>query len=257
MPCFTDEWLTDRVLFDYVAGGSCACCGFAHFLPNGTKDLITAISDIDTDAANNEVDNLDNSPWPKDLRDQVWGDRVKLRQAMKKDMIKYKEFWLEHGDAVTEWLQSQDLSRLWQVPRSEIMNVIREKYDIHSAFGVVLCASLEQVAHFEETKYPPDSKGATELAFENALGFDKRGGFVLKDGVSLLDRFPTLGGPVLLDRRRAMDDDDDDEEPKEQAKTKTQGGHASDRRIIRLLIARYWADLLVTKYTAYLSAEER
>ena len=39
-------------MFDYVSGGSCACCGFQHlFLPNGVSDLVDAVSDLDTDQA--------------------------------------------------------------------------------------------------------------------------------------------------------------------------------------------------------------
>ena len=54
MPRYKDEWVIDRVMFDFVSGGSCACCGFQHFLPNGTADLVDAISDLDTDQANQE-----------------------------------------------------------------------------------------------------------------------------------------------------------------------------------------------------------
>ena len=108
MPRFSDEWVMDRVLFDYVSGGSCACCGISHamFLPNGTNDLITSMTDLETDQMNNEIDilNHQNHPWPKPLRDQIWCDRVKLKQKLKSSISKYTTFWDQHGTAFTEWL---------------------------------------------------------------------------------------------------------------------------------------------------------
>jgi hypothetical protein len=127
MPRFRDEWVIDRVLFDYLAGGSCACCGFSHmFLPNGTKDLIHAVSDLETDAAEQEIRALEHHPWPKELRDQIWADRVRFRQKAKMNMKDYQAFWKTHGDAFGTWLGGQpNLNRLFQMPRSEVMTVIR------------------------------------------------------------------------------------------------------------------------------------
>lgn len=129
MPRFRDEWVIDRVLFDYMAGGACSCCGFSHlFLPNGVQDLIQAVSDIDTDAAQRELQALQHHPWPKELREQIWADRVRFRQKAKMHMKDYKRFWETQGDDFAKWLRQQDnlqLKRIFQVPRSEVMNVIR------------------------------------------------------------------------------------------------------------------------------------
>ena len=104
MPRFSDEWVVDRVLFDYVSGGSCACCGISHslFLPNGTKDYITNMTDLETDQMNTEMDIVasDLHPWPKVLRDQIWCDRVKLKQKLKSTITKYTNFWSQHGMAL-------------------------------------------------------------------------------------------------------------------------------------------------------------
>ena len=143
MPRFRDEWVIDRVMFDYISGGSCACCGFQHFLPNGTADLVDAISDLDTDAAQMEKAALANHPWPADVRDQVWADRVRLRQKLKRDRGRFADFWSAHGQAFEAWCRTDavtsNLRRWLQLPRTEVMEVIQAKYDIHSAFGVVLC----------------------------------------------------------------------------------------------------------------------
>lgn len=82
MPRYSDQWLIDRTLFDYVQGGSCACCSF-NFMPSGTAGLIQSLSEFETDSANNEVAALDKLPWPADMKDQVWMERVRLRQFCK------------------------------------------------------------------------------------------------------------------------------------------------------------------------------
>ena len=358
MPRFSDEWVVDRVLFDYVSGGSCACCGLSHslFLPNGTNDLITSMTDMETDQMNSEIDILNNNhhPWPKPLRDQIWSDRVKLKQKLKSSIQVYTQFWSQHGTAFTEWLlfvpssspsfTSQDinnnnsgknaenstvastqsekrqrLQRCLQMSRDEFITFIQQKYQIHSAYMVVLTAVMEQVAHFSETKYPFDSLRSSEndqsaeLRFEQALQFDRRSGFTLPIlpatsttepiasidvAQMLLDRIRTLGDAKLLGRGPSStttttplnydDADDDDDDRKEEvndevdddvdgptnrplptveplgtatanaslSSSSTKCGiptpsFQSDRRMIRLILARYWADILMQRYNTH------
>jgi len=271
MPRFKDDWVIDRVLFDYVSGGSCACCGFQHmFLPNGVTDLINAMSDMDTDQAGKEVSALQNHPWPAELRDQVWADRVRLRHKMKMEMKEYRNFFNNHGSGFQEWLLKQpasDLRRLFQVPRQEISEMVQTRYNIHSAFGVVLCTVMEQCAYFQLTEYPVDGRDDAEVAFEKELKFDRRCGFLLrlvnedgsvsKEAVDVwLKRHRSLGGPKLLDRgqKKVIQEDGEDDEQgggvddAELANASSTASFHSDRRIIRLLIVRYWADLLQKKY---------
>jgi hypothetical protein len=290
MPRYRDNWLIDRVMFDYLSGGSCACCGLAYnlFLPNGTADLIASMSDLESDQARREVLSLNSpkNPWPKDLQDQVWADRVRLRQHMKRDMPSYATFWREHGTACREWITAAGrtettaalLRRMFQVSRSEISLVLSERYNIHSAYGVVLCAALEQIAYFDLTEYESDGPtDSVEREFESVLVFDKRRGFTLKDfevmdptGLSqssvddvldvVLRRFESLGGPTLLERPRRRrkngnDDDDSDDDPdnavadsSDTSIVASEPSFQSDRRILRLFIARYFADQLKTKY---------
>ena len=355
MPRFSDEWVVDRVLFDYVSGGSCACCGISHslFLPNGTMDCITSMTDLETDQMNAEIDILssDLHPWPKVLRDQIWCDRVKLKQKLKSSIAKYTNFWSQHGAAFTEWLfiinnnidyctesendKNRDnvkfLQRCLQMSRDELTNHIQQEYSIHSAYMVVLTAAMDQVAHFQETKYPYDSLRCSstshmntnsdndhhaELRFEEILQFGRMTGFMLpimesttKDSTLvtssirqdvlqiLLDRIRTLGNTKLLGRGAStsttgnpmnIDDDDNDNDddeledvddidnvdgpttrprkkqearsihtstPSPSSSTFTKCGiptpsFQSDRRMVRLILARYWADLLIQRYYA-------
>jgi hypothetical protein len=300
MPRFSDQWLIDKTLFDYVQGGSCACCSF-NFLPNGTKGLIESIgSEMETDALRQEVNSLNVLPWPHDMKEQVWMDRVRIRQYCKQQMRDYQEFWRMHGTDFSQWflhsVSTEQLQRLFQLPRSDIVDRLLQKghgrpssFSVHAAFGSVLCAATEQVAHFELTQYPCDGRGEAEVGFESCLVFDRRGGFTL-NGLDTettkrmwLLRHETLGGPTLLernakkvpvDKRRSKDredndddgygdnDDDADIDDNDDADDNVNNNNTkntyspppptpsfrSDRRIVRLLIARQFADVLQRAY---------
>lgn len=278
---FNDEWLIDRALFDYVQGGSCACCSFALFMPDGTAGLIQSMSELETDAANAEVAALDQLPWPPEMRDQVWMERVRLRLKLKTAMKDYKEFYEQHGDSYEHWFQQQAPSRLqklFQLPRTEVTERLKQEYSIHAAFGTVLCAVVEQVAHFEMTGYPTDGRGEAETNFEAHLSFGRRGGFGLDFGLTQLKtttntspgqqeqeldpemvqmwfrRHQSLGGPKLLDRNPKISEeggaDDVNADETTAAPSSGAGGPSfrADRRVIRVLIARHWADVLQRTY---------
>ena len=67
MPRFKDEWVVNKSLFEYTTGGSCACCSFAFFDPDGIKGLISSVSDLETDAAEKEYQSIQRSPWPPEM----------------------------------------------------------------------------------------------------------------------------------------------------------------------------------------------
>lgn len=239
-------------------------------MPGGTAGLIHSLSEFETDAANAEVNALDKLPWPQDMKDEVWKERVRLRQYCKRNMKTFKSFWEEHGENYESWfyeLPKQTLRRFFQLARTEIMERLQQhKFHVHAAFGTVLCAVTEQVAHFEVTKYPVDGRGEAEISFEDILGFDRRGGFTLKEDTEdtrrkWLIRHKTLGGPKLLERNAKKitnnnkDSDDEEEEDDDHDKEEEGGGTTSsvpsfrsDRRIVRLLIARFFADTLQQAY---------
>lgn len=266
MPRFSDQWLIDKTLFDYVQGGSCACCAF-NFLPGGTAGLIQSMSEFETDAANAEIGALEKLPWPPDMKDQVWMERVRLRQFCKGKMKEYRDFWREHGQSYAVWLNDvsvQKLRKLFQLPRSEIVERLKQQnYRFHSAFGTVLCAVTEQVAHFDVTGYPVDGRGEAEIGFEECLTFSRQGGFTLRNldrkqtKAQWLKRHEALGGPKLLDRntKRTLDDDNSDdgnnsvyENDTPKSVVSSTPSFRSDRRLVRLLIARAFADVLQRAY---------
>ena len=226
-------------------------------MPGGTAGLIRSMSEFETDAANAEVNALDKLPWPQDMKDEVWRERVRLRQYCKRNMNTYKSFWEEHGEQYKSWFQElakQKLGRFFQLARTEVIERLQQqKFHMHAAFGTVLCAVTEQVAHFKITDYPIDGRGAAEINFEEILVFDRRGGFTLKDASKetrekWLLRHKTLGGPKLLERNaKKIADCDSDDEEKEDENRGINGdvpSFRSDRRIIRLLIARAFAETI-------------
>jgi len=158
-------------------------------------------------------------------------------------------------------------------PRSEVSEAIRTRYGIHGAFAIVLCAVMEQVVNFKATGYETDGRSPEEIAFEKNLAFNRRGGFTIpitemdaskkllinEDGFRMFfDMMVSLGGPKLLARgpKSTMDGDDDGgaDDP-DDLKSSSGPSFRADRRIVRLLIARYWADLIISRF--YVSEKDK
>ena len=273
---FGDDWVVDRSMFDYLNGGSCSCCGLSHASMN-MMEFMQACSDLETDDGKKEV----RSPWPVVMRDEIWSGRVKIRKMMKDEMETYRSRLEEHREGLTSFLNdmpAQALLRLFQMPRDELSTIVQDRYDIRGgAFEVLMCAVVEQVANFHMTGYKDDGRGEEELLFEDALTFNKRCGFTLNfeevlDVQGVFLRFlERLGGPKLMPRRYkgtrdasidaakeekegvgGKEGEEDEEEEGEGKEQEVKGQHGqsfrADRRLIRLLIARYWADRLFQMY---------
>jgi len=168
----------------------------------------------------------------------------------------------------THDLHPKQLRQIFQLPRSELGEVLNTKYKICSAYAFVFCTVVEQVANFHLTKYGVDARDGPEQMFEEQLRFEKVGpGFCLviasSDGevnTEVLDKFlrrmVSLAGPTLLARAAKTSHDDDDgsdNDGTEEDGDKVDDGSnvpsfRSDRRVVRLVIARYWADRLIEKY---------
>ena len=127
----------------------------------------------------------------------------------------------------------------------------------------------EQVAHFEVTQYPVDGRGDAEIGFEEILAFDRRGGFTIKDNSTetrrkWLLRHRTLGGPKLLERNEKKIADDESDNDIEDGDADDAGENEdsnpasdvpsfrSDRRIVRWLIARCFAETIQQAYLKHL-----
>lgn len=275
---FGDQWVVDRTLFDFKMGGSCQCCGFSHiFNPEGLAGLIKEMSDLETDAQRQELTAAQRCPWPPDMRDEVWADRVRLRYKMKKEMINYKNFFdgVERNDLAIwckEILGLSGLRKLLQMPRSEVTERVKHHYGIHSAFAVLLCTVIEQVASFKKTGYGTDARGPAEKDFEEALIFKRQCGFTLpienEDGIddcvlnTFIDMMMSLSGPKLLLRgpKTSTDANEDEDNAAQAGEEMAIGSRCpsfrSDRRVLRLLIARYWADRIIEKFQAKTNHEK-
>jgi len=267
--------------------------------------MINAMSDLETDTATQEINAAKASPWPPDMRDQIWSDRLLLRFKMKKDMKVYRSFLegvvmddinaptsnsnieeVDKRDAIpilhnfcTNELSPKELRQLFQLPRSELIEILNSKYKICGAYGVVFCTVSEQVVNSKVTGYGIDARHSpgddnSEEIFEKELKYKKVGpGFCLDittqqddDGDDIvneevlnifLQRMVSLAGPTLLNRApktshqnddNGSDSDKDGSDGAEEEDEPNIPSFRSDRRVIRLFIARYWADRLIEKY---------
>lgn len=104
----------------------------------------------------------------EDMRDHIWSDRLLLRFRMKKEMKRYRSFLrevvlIDSGrqiceddvdvkDAIpilhkfcTNDLPAKKLREVFQMPRSELTEVLKSRYKICSAYAVCECASIQSM----------------------------------------------------------------------------------------------------------------
>jgi hypothetical protein len=270
MPRFTDAWVMDRVLFDYMSGGSCACCGIPYssllVFGSDTSDLIRAASDLDDVAVRTETNALD--AWPQDLRETVWSDRIRLRQKLKLSrkafQIKLAPLLLLVSPSETAATQTQQgLEFPLRLSKQDFLQHLQDRYKVHSAFIAVLECVLEQIANFALTQYDCDGVDEDERAFEANLTLKNMMFFELSDENVFRNRCAGLMKGKLLPQKKLANDwldgddddeyEDDDEEPRRGIKKVPTPSFASDRRLIRLVLARYWAEAWIARTDALAS----
>ncbi|KAL3756365.1 hypothetical protein ACHAWU_009107 [Discostella pseudostelligera] len=113
MPRFSDSWVVDKVMYTYISNNgsaSCLCCGangtsgtigggighqpFLFSDGSGFEGVVNAMSDLETqDEVDNEIQAANASPWPPELRDRIWCDRLALRFKMKRERKVYRAFF--------------------------------------------------------------------------------------------------------------------------------------------------------------------
>jgi hypothetical protein len=238
---FTDDWAAEKVLFQYVNGGNCSCCGVSISAKMG--ELYEQCSDLSENPT--QLDE-EESPWPTFLLSEVWEDKVKIRQRLKAESVRYAAFWREHRAAFCAFWRALPLSSkraLFALPQEQLHAMIAEESDFKEAYRVLMLTLCEQLRNFAATLYVGDGVSDSEVEFEAAL-FVKRGKttFLMRDeylslrephvrdddddddvsgngvggdkddvGAGFLTRFAELCGPKLLQRRQRKDDDDDDD----------------------------------------------
>ncbi|EEY63519.1 uncharacterized protein PITG_15869 [Phytophthora infestans T30-4] len=249
---YEDTWVVDRTMFEYVNQGGCSCCGVTHTIMN-LAEFASKCSDWETDDENKEQ----FSPWPTFIHEEILTERARLRVAMKADMNKYKDFVDTHMKGFMDWW-----SRLGENAKAR---QVRTTYDfalyfrvqtkVKGSYEILLCAILEQIRHFQETGYT-DGRVAAELFFEKNL--HQRESFVLDSQYianeagdkNFFEMLKILGGPKLLPVRTARNPNENTEAEAEQAKSENNvQSFRSDRRLVRLVLFRIFADMAIRKYT--------
>eukprot|EP00511_Aplanochytrium_stocchinoi_P005856 CAMPEP_0204838398 /NCGR_PEP_ID=MMETSP1346-20131115/30815_1 /ASSEMBLY_ACC=CAM_ASM_000771 /TAXON_ID=215587 /ORGANISM="Aplanochytrium stocchinoi, Strain GSBS06" /LENGTH=278 /DNA_ID=CAMNT_0051974427 /DNA_START=238 /DNA_END=1078 /DNA_ORIENTATION=- len=239
------------------------------------SDFMALCSDVETDDGKTEK----KSPWPKFMQDEVWADRVKFRRIMKKEITKYKKTLEAHGqDFVQWWLDADEKTRksCFMMPKEELKVQFNTVFEFKTAYQVVLCSVLEQVEKFEATGYKLDGATDCENYFEESLRVYRGAWVVTEDYYTTLEGCDNffgmllqLGGDHLLPKRprdkRAVaarakvlaegptDDNSEDEEEEEENNDKDNASSSAqsfrgDRRLVRLMIFRYYADQAWKKF---------
>jgi hypothetical protein len=177
-----------------------------------------------------------------------------------------------------KWFQQdwalQDLQDFFQISHSMVIKLLRDKYKLmeKNHLDVFLPAILEQMEHFHLTGYSLDSRGKEEIEFETVLQINESQFFLSMTGETsitpdidsyskgtkelildtsnleiVLRMMARLGGPTLLDKM------DDSSSTRLHHRRDPYPSFRYDRRIIRLVIARYWADGIIERWIKYKS----
>ncbi|ETV78204.1 hypothetical protein, variant 1 [Aphanomyces astaci] len=259
---FQDAWVVDKTMFDYVSqGGGCACCGITNAMMNWDK--FQQCSDWDTDDEHREL----FSPWPTFIHEDVQTQRCIIRASMKQQLSSYASFRATHGDSFKSWLAALPLSakqRAFQVPESEVLHyVAAHDCNVHGPYGIVLNAVTDQIKQFHATNYL-DGRHPAEIYLEKHLHYEK-GAFTVSStfmasAEPFLSCLSYLGGPRLFPTPPNPPDEEDGGntttpstlEPPVKGSTSTVDhvvqSFRSDRRLLRLVIVRSFADILRRKY---------
>ncbi|KAF1317741.1 hypothetical protein FI667_g14540, partial [Globisporangium splendens] len=198
------------------------------------------------------------SPWPSFIHEEILTERARLRVAMKDDMKSYKRFIDTHLAGFSEWWKRLDetgKTRVFQMTDEEVMDFFRIHARVKGSYDVVLCAIMKQVKHFAETGYR-DGRINAEMYFEQFLQY-RRGVFLMdfkyinspEGAANFIQMLQVLGGPKLLPVRQTRDPREKTEAEAEQAKSEANvQSFRSDRRLVRLVIFRKFADIAIRKY---------
>jgi hypothetical protein len=229
--------------------------------------LISSISDLEADVARMEMN--EDSLFPPEIKEAIWSDRVRVRFRMKKDIATYSTFYNETLNSDISKLKQfclelgpERLKEIFQMTKEQVKDITSNKYKISPSYCSIISAVLEQVANYHMTNYEMDSRCKEEELFERILCYDKTNQFMLHilkvnndneyhpqiDEI-VLDKFMSvismwLTGPKLLRKGPSLESNVDIK----RACKKHGLRFRSDRRLVRLIIARYWTDCIMDQY---------
>lgn len=105
---------------------------------------------------------------------EVWEDKIKIRQRLKLESKKYQKFWAEHEKEFRLfWAQMpiENKRKLFQMPQEELHSMIAQENDFKEAYRVLMLALVEQLRYWEKTLYPSDGIFLSCFGFLFLLGF--------------------------------------------------------------------------------------
>lgn len=235
------------------------------------------------------IDGSKDTIFSEDFWRAVWNDRIQLRLRLKRDSFIYSQFFssLEH-DAdeppkiqLLKWFQQNwtlhDLQQFFQVPQSVVHQLLRDKYKLvkDNHLDLFLPSIMEQMEQFQLTRYPLDARGKEEMDFEKELQIHSSLFFLSVTSESLpseekkvdpcshmkmvettidifIQMMGRLGNPILLEKQSEESSSHVVDPNKKNFLQQNQYPcFRYDRRIIRLVVARYWADGIIERWIKF------
>jgi hypothetical protein len=259
-------------------------------------DFMALCSDVETDDGKTETMSpwprfMQDEIWADRVkfRRMLKEGMGKYRDLYETHGAAFVEWWMGLAPA--------ERKRVFQMPNEELRVQFSTVFDFKTAYQVVMCSVLEQVTKFGDTGYKADGATDCEIFLEEHLRFTKGAWVVAEELYSsdegcdmFFGMLMQLGGSHLLpvrsralrkksaDAKRAAeaaggagaragsreeDDEEDnaeDEAGDESKSAKPETGSQSfraDRRLVRLLIFRYYADMAWNRFKRFNVSQTR
>ena len=167
MPRFTNEWLIDASLYSHFKG--VPCCGPAATPPETVSDTIAALVHLCDDVPATEImqESL-VSPFPDDIKDDVWRARVLFRRVVLRACTQFNETSATTktllAQRIHHYLAQQGTANIVTLRLHRLTNRLAK--DFPSFYGALLTNMLTQIASFHVTGLAPDGVTPEEISWE-------------------------------------------------------------------------------------------
>jgi hypothetical protein len=82
MKSYTDEWVEDSVLMNFLSASGCTCCTLSS-QTTLLRSYVQQCSDLDTDSEGRDAIIKAHTLWPIDISMDIWRERIQFRGLLK------------------------------------------------------------------------------------------------------------------------------------------------------------------------------
>ena len=167
MPRFTNEWLIDASLYSYFKG--VPCCGPPATPPTTVSDTVQNAVHLCPDLPTQELlQEALVSPFPDDIKDETWRDRVLFRRVVVRACMQFNEMSAATNNTMLEQLElvlkENHHNQATLIAQRQERLAKRIHKDFPSFYGTLLVHMLKQLECFSVTGLAPDGVTSEELA---------------------------------------------------------------------------------------------